>query len=208
MRAKLTWRGRFASVVSNAYNFYSSEDEVFEINPDSVSTLTGADFDLLFIPDDLEHYTWQKQEIFKGRNSFWLPGSLGTTKWWGWGFHNSLLGTADKANTLSLDELRKDPVFRHSPDLMYIYVDTFGTKEVNQMLAMGLPAMSPSAGLTNLPCFEGQPSRNINISALKANDWPRSHETYLTRWLHSDCKDVSYLYTYKLFNELVTRGGL
>jgi hypothetical protein len=209
MRAKLTWCGRFASVVPFAYNFYSSEDEVFETHPDSVSTLTGVDFDWLFIPDDLERYTWQKQEVFKGRNSFWLPGSLGTTTWWGWGFHN-FWTTSGQANGLSTDELKKwpRPVFRHNPD-MYVYEDELGTNEVNQMLAMGLPAMSPSAGqTTNLNVFATQGLGRRDISTLKANGWPRNHETYLTRWLHSDCKDVSYLYTYNLFNELVKKGGL
>jgi hypothetical protein len=27
-------------------------------------------------------------------------------------------------------------------------------------------------------------------------------------WLHSDLKNMAYLYTYELFNELVTQGGL
>jgi hypothetical protein len=118
-RAELTWKGRFENVVSVAYNFYSSEDEVFEIHPDSVSTLTGVDFDLLFIPDDLEHYTWQKQEVFKGRDSSWLPGSLGSTKWWGWGFEKNWLGQAvpaEDANGLSTNDLKNSPVFRHNPD--------------------------------------------------------------------------------------------
>ena len=212
-RAKLTWRGRFASVVPFAYNFYSSEDEVFEIHPDSVNVLTGVDFDWLFIPDDTEHYSWQKQEVLKGRDFPGLPSPIGSTKWWGWGFHHNLLGlkaySAGKANALDDSARQKDPVFGHYPD-RYINVGTLDTNAANEMLAMGLPAMSPSAGQTNVARFNpvGQPPRNINISTLKANGWPRDHETYHTRWLHSDCKDVSYLYTFKLFNELVTEGAL
>jgi hypothetical protein len=210
-RSQLTWRGRFASVVSNAYNFYSSEDEVFEMHPDSVSTLTGVDFDHLFIPDDLEHYTWQKQEVFKGRDSSWLPGSLGSTKWWGWGFEKNWLGQTvsdEAANVLTENQLRDEPVFRQNPEF-YFRVDNLTDEAVNQMLAMGLPALSPAAGqATNLNVFATQGLGRRDISILKANGWPRNHETYLTRWLHSDCKDVSYFYTYNLFNELVKKGGL
>ncbi|MFA7256541.1 MAG: choice-of-anchor Q domain-containing protein, partial [Kiritimatiellales bacterium] len=209
LRAALTWQNRFAAVVSVAYNFYNSEDEVFEIHPDSVSTLTGVDFDYLFIPDDFEHYTWQKQEVFKGRDSSWLPGSLGSTKWWGWGFEKNWLGqtvSPEEANGLSTNELKNSPVFRHSPD-WYIHVDNLTTDAVNEMLAMGLPAMSPSAGQVSVVSIQNNGGGNFDISTLK-NGWPRNHETYLARWLHSDCRDVAYLYTYRLFDELVTEGVL
>jgi hypothetical protein len=208
-RAELTWQNRFSSVVPQAYNFYSSEDEVFEINPLSVGMLTGVEFDLNIWQfsvaiHGLSRYVWQKQEVFKGRDSSWLPGSLGSTKWWGWGFH-SLLESTGHANGLSTNELRKSPVFRHNPDF-YFRVDNLNTEAVNEMLAMGLPAMSPSVGLTNIAAI--LPAKNINISTLKENGWPRNEQPYLQRWLHSDCKDVAYLYTYRLFEELTAKGGL
>jgi len=216
-RTQLTWRGRFAAVVSNAYNFYSSEDEVFEINPQSVNIMSGVDFDLHIWPfsseiNGLSRYAWQKQEVLKGRDSSWLPGSLGSTKWWGWGFHHNLLGlkaySAEEANGLSTNELRESPVFRHNPD--WYSEDNLTINEVNQMLALGLPAMSSSVGQANVARFnpEGQPPRNINISTLKANGWPRNHPVYGYRWLHSDCKDIACLYTYKLFDKLTTEGDL
>jgi hypothetical protein len=216
-RAKLTWRGRFASVVPFAYNFYSSEDEVFEINPLSVNMMSGVEFDLnIWLPSSeihgLPRYTWQKQEVFKGRDSSWLPGSLGSTKWWGWGFEKNWLEQtvpAENANVLTENQLRDEPVFRQNPEF-YFRVDNLTDEAVNQMLAMGLPALSPSAGQTNVARFNpvGQPPRNIDISTLKANEWPRNHPVYKNRWLHSDCKDVSYLYTYNLFNELTAKGDL
>ncbi|NOU36519.1 MAG: hypothetical protein HOO88_07095 [Kiritimatiellaceae bacterium] len=213
-RAKLTWRGRFAAVVPFAYNFYSSEDEVFEINQASVNMMTGVEFDFdIWLPSSeihgLERYTWQKQEVFKGRDFPGLPSPIGSTKWWGWGFHHNLLGlkaySAEEANVLDASARQKDPAFGHYPD-RYIHVGTLGTNEVNQMLAMGISAMSPSVGLTNIEAII--PAKNINISTLKANGWPRNHPVYKKRWLHSDCKDVAYLYTYELFNELTLEGGL
>jgi|GEM_PF-1697444 len=212
MRAKLTWRGRFSSVVSNAYNFYNSDDEVFEINPLSVSMMTGVEFDFnIWLPSSkihgLDRHAWQKQEVFKGRD-YLGPSPIGSTDWWGWGFHDSLLGSAGQANGLSTNELREDPVFGHHPD--WYNADNLTTNQVNHMLAMGLPAMSSSAGQTNVARFNpaGQPPRNINISTLKVNGWPRNEAPYLQRWLHSDCKDVAFVYTYGLFDELATRGDL
>jgi len=76
------------------------------------------------------------------------------------------------------------------------------------MLAMGIPAMSPSSGQTPVSPIQNNGGGNFDISAWKGSDWPRNHETYLIRWLHSDCRDVAYLYTYKLFDELVTEGVL
>jgi hypothetical protein len=216
-RTQLTWRGRFASVVSNAYNFYSSEDEVFEINPQSVNIMSGVDFDLNIWPFSsevygLSRYAWQKQEVLKGRDSSWLPGSLGSTKWWGWGFHHNLLGlkaySAEEANGLSTNELIESPVFRHHPD--WYNEDNLTINEVNQMLALGLPAMSSSAGQSYINPIQQNGGGNFNMSTLKdsANGWPRNEQPYLQRWLHSDCKDVAYLYTHSLFEELTAKGGL
>ena len=152
--------------------------------------------------------------MFKGRDFPGLPSPIGSTRWWGWGFHRGMMllwkaYSAEEANALDAPARRKDPVFCHNPDF-YFRVDNLDTIAVNEILAMGIPAMSPSAGQTNVARFNpvGQPPRNINISTLKENGWPRDHETYHTRWLHSDCKNVGYLYTFKLFDELVTEGAL
>ncbi|MBC8462221.1 MAG: hypothetical protein H8D67_29990 [Deltaproteobacteria bacterium] len=213
MREKLTWKNRFASVVPLVYNFYSSEDEVFEINLLSVGPLTGVEFDLNIWPFNvdihgLSRYSWQKQEVLKGRDSSWLLGSLGSTKWWGWGFEKNWLGQeipSTIANNLTEDQLCVNPVFRHNVD-SFIYTDDFPVDDLNKMLAMGLPAMSPSVGQTNIATI--LPAKNINISALKENEWPRNEQPYLQRWLHSDCKDVAYLYTHRLFEELTAKGVL
>jgi hypothetical protein len=215
LRAELTWQNRFSSVVPLAYNFYSSEDEVFEINPLSVGMLTGVEFDLNIWPvsvkiHGLERHTWQKQEVFKGRDSSLLPGSLGSTKWWGWGFHRNWLGqvsTAEEANALTSDGLRGKPVFRNNPDF-YFRVNNLTINAVNEMLAMGLPAMSPATGSTSPNVFLEHGLGHQDINALKDNGWPRSEAPYLQRWLHSDCKDVAFFYTYRLFQKLAAEGDL
>lgn len=42
----------------------------------------------------------------------------------------------------------------------------------------------------------------------KPNGWPRNHETWKTRWLHNDIKDMAFLYTYNVFRKIVNDGGL
>ena len=219
LRAKLTWQNRFSSVVQKAYNFYNSEDEVLEINPLSVGPMTGAEFDVgIWSPhmkiNGLERYAWHKQEVLKGRMPLAVPLQtsllFGYTKWWGWGFHWGIWPPGqtyleNDANVRSPDELRKDPVFRHYPD-MYVEVDTLTTDAVNEMLAMGLPAMSSPAG--HVKVNEIPDARNINISTLKENGWPRDHPIYGNKWLHSDCKDIAYLYIYELFDKLTAEGAL
>ena len=85
-------------------------------------------------------------------------------------------------------------------------VNNLTDEAVNEMLAMGLPAMSPSAGQTNIATI--LPAKNINISTLDVNGWPRNEQPYLQRWLHNDCRSMAYLYTFKLFEELITKGEL
>ena len=75
-----------------------------------------------------------------------------------------------------------------------------------EMLAKGIPALSFSAGATNL--FSLPASRNYNMASDKSASWPRNHETYATRWLHSDIKDLAYIYVFTSFNRIVEKGVL
>ncbi len=83
-RADLTWRHRFADIQdkTDAFNFYSSTEEVLRIDTNFVSFISGAS----------TKYVWQIQEHFKGRlNGSFITGiydSLGgaASEYCGWGF--------------------------------------------------------------------------------------------------------------------------
>ena len=77
----------------------------------------------------------------------------------------------------------------------------------NNIMARGVPALSYAAGLNaiNIPGFYNY---NMDETVHKPNGWGRSGGTYGTRWLHSDLKNMAYLYTFELFNELVSQGDL
>ena len=200
-RAKLTWRNRFPSVVSVAYNFYSLGDEIFEVYAGTPTAFAGG-----IIPFHLERYAWQKQEVFKGRVV------LGGTSWAGWGFAGHLEDhiwvpeyTMAQANAATDDNLRTNAVFRHYPTAMF--AENITSSVVNDIIAQGVSALSYAAGGNPINIL-GLYNYNLDGIANKPNGWGRRGGAYGTRWLHSDLKDMAYLYTFKLFDELVTQGDL
>ena len=206
-RSKLTWRGRFLSVVPVAVNFYSSGDEVLELYADahnpawyngvSSSGNWGA------------RYSWHKQEIWKGRKS--LLGFMGTTDWSGWGFKENALGikiwSADEANSVTdLSVFATNTVFNPYPASI---TNSAATRlETDFHLAQGIPALSLPTGRTDLT-ESGITSFDMNSSQFMGNAWPRQTDGALGgRFLHSDVKDVAYFYTHRVFKKIVEVGGL
>lgn len=200
-RKNLTWKNRFPRVISVAYNFYSSSDEIFETHRDPI-LFSGN-------PWHLERYAWQKQELFKGRS---LPGG---TDWAGWGFaghweshFDSYTWVSDysieEANSATPDSLRINPVFLHKPATLFGSEIT--TTEVNNIIAQGVPALSCAAGVNEMSPFG--PSRNYNMDDYKLNGWGRNGFSYGDRWLHSDLKSMAYFYTYDLYDQVVLQGDL
>ncbi|MFO7871008.1 MAG: hypothetical protein R6V03_06200, partial [Kiritimatiellia bacterium] len=142
--------------------------------------------------------------VLKGR------GVLGGTTWAGWGFQRDLLGFViyppAQANAATDEELREYPVFLRNPGDMLssnIVPDT-----VNEILARGIPAMSPAAGVNKMATIPVEKNADLDSKDYKPNGWPRNHETYVDRWLHSDVKNMAYLYTYKVFKEIAEKGEL
>jgi hypothetical protein len=88
-----------------------------------------------------------------------------------------------------------------------MFASNITVKVRNDIIAQGIPALSYATGVKaiNLQNFY---NFNMDDTVHKPNGWGRSGGTYGTRWLHSDLKNMAYLYTYELFNELVSQGGL
>lgn len=80
-------------------------------------------------------------------------------------------------------------------------------------LAQGIPALTPPTGFCMIPnVLDENANIDMNDSTseygiLRPNQWPAGRP-YLNRWCHSDMKDIAYFYVYKLYEQLVTRGGL
>ena len=205
----LTWRNRFANVRNRTtvFNYFDSEDEVFELLPGTPDALDG---------NNLNHHAWQKQELYKGRmGTDPLAGWAGTMET-GWGFSTFglfdsvprlLPYTAHQANTASLDRLREDPVHLHYTSFM-VFTNDFTGIGIDSYLSRGVPALSPAVGNTSVAVF-GEESNNFDL-AEKKQEWPqnRPNNKYEDRWQHSDIHNVAYRYTHKAFKDIVDKGGL
>jgi hypothetical protein len=197
-RSKLTWKNRFPNAFTVAYNFYSSGDEVFEVQNSTPSPFSGGLF-------HLERHAWQKQEMFKGRDG------LGGTDWAGWGFAGHWEDdvwvrniTMEQANTANDENLRTNAVFWHNPTTMFS--SNITSRVANDIIAMGVPALSYAAGVHEIP-MPGL-DKNYDNNLHKPNGWGRNEAPYFDRWLHSDLKDMAFPYTHDLFDQFTKQGAL
>ena len=203
-RRYLSWRGRFSKVLPVAINFYSTGDEVLELLPDNdVGILSG-------ITDSFAHHAWHKQELFKGRG---FGVGLGATDWSGWDIEENWFGvnkiSVEQALSMSDADFKTNTVF-------YCYPSSMNATNIphfvrNAHLALGIPALTPAAGITDMSqvLYEGD-SFNLDIAAEEIdfpNGWP-TKSTYPNRWQHSDVKDISYFFNHKFFDKVIEKGEL
>ena len=227
-RGSLTWRGRFSNVPAVAYNFYSSGDEVFEVfeltTPDPTE---GYMYGSPNVSQTVGRYSWQKQELFKGRTASGdiLTSWLTSSDQAGWGFRGSWITvggplpggstsvwaptySAAVANGLSLSNLLNTTVFHPNPPELFQPSMSASTRA--SLLAYAIPALSQAAGTQPLPL--DPVSRNVDMNDISANGWWRTgqgeKEELDDRWLHSDLKETPFLHVHPLFERLVTTGEL
>ncbi|MDD2230689.1 MAG: hypothetical protein PHY48_14985 [Candidatus Cloacimonetes bacterium] len=53
--------------------------------------------------------------------------------------------------------------------------------------------------------------RNINMNTFdRPNDWPRpaSDVPYKQHWKHGDWKAAAFFYNFKVYEDIITKGGL
>ncbi len=200
-----------------AVNFYSSKDHVLELFPTNVIGVADGyeNWDQM-----LERYSWQKQELWKGRKG--ILARMGTTDWSGWGVRKDWLGNAivDPSNALHMAEsvLKTNTVFKMQP--LSMNTNSIPRIVLDAHLAQGIPARTPATGLINI-CNEQMLGENFNLNSTddeegipRPNGWPTRTlgwlftTTWTDEWLHSDMKDVSYFYTYKFYEKVKQTGGL
>jgi hypothetical protein len=215
-RSNLTWRARFDPAVNNAFNFYSSEDQVFEIYDDVLYMTTGLQLVWGWpIVQGEDRYAWHKQELFKGTKG--LIG-LGATDQAGWGFRTKWVDddegqswlenwyAPEDIDNVTDQQLRDMPAFRPNP--AYMFGPEISTEQQNSLLAKAIPALSHATGRNLINTFELYGNRNFDMSQLYKNGWPRNHPIYGQQWLHNDIREMAYLHVFKVFDVMVNEGGL
>lgn len=197
-RKFLGWPGRFSAVAQYAFNFYSTGDEVLELaNNNNIHSWTG-------ISDSLGHYSWHKQELFKGR------GGLGGTDWSGWNIEENIFGvnkiSVAEAQAMTEADFKTNTVFYCYPSSMN--QPTIPLLVRGAHLAQGIPALTPAAGRV---AFGGEPmeqkSFDCHVQIDRPNSWPERSD-YQGQWCHSDLKDVAYFYVFKFYDKAIEKGSL
>ena len=224
-RGGLTWRGRFSNVANVAYNFYSSGDEVFEMfeeyTPFPITGYTTGPN----VSQSVGRYSWQKQELFKGRTASddivtaWLTSSDQA----GWGFRGAVIPvivapesvdlqwvndyTPGQANALTENEIRTNCVFHPNPP--ELFQSSMSTSTRTSLLAYAIPALSQAAGSRTIKPNE---MMNVDMNTIGANGWWRTghgqNEELDNRWLHSDLKEAAFLHVHPLFRHMINMGDL
>ena len=217
-RRKLTWKGRFSSVVQYAVNFYSSKDHVLELFPTNVIGLTDGYENW---EQKYERYSWHSQELWKGRKKG--LALMGTTDWSGWGFREDFWGDSlippTNAWLMSEAELKTNTVFRLQPESMNTNV--ISRLVLDMHLTQGIPARTPATGFVawgdddmSDSMFDLNNPNTQTRGIARPNGWPiRTFgwlitTTWETEWLHSDMKDVSYFFNHKFFEKVIEEGNL
>lgn len=223
-RGRMRWRGVFETALANVgevYNFYSTGDEVLEADdavPGVMSNALYVQWPLTFswhrpimqigqfeFLTTFERNAWQKQEVMKGVNPY-----LATLEG-GWGFHtwmapnefNELVPTvftaADAAAKVADGSIVTNSIFDRSVSAMFR--PSSATNEIYSVMAYNVPAVSFATGSVATFADEDM-SFDLN-NTLFRNGWGRNSVAYAQRWLHSDMKDMAYLFVFPLYQRLV-----
>lgn len=67
-----------------------------------------------------------------------------------------------------------------------------------KMLGDAIPAESFAAGANETDGV----FQNYNMQSETPNGWPRKNDTEEPQWHHSDIKNISFYFTYKLFEKM------
>ena len=189
----------------------------------------------------VDYGVWKTQELLKGVGWTRSLGALPMERsQGGWGFNSAWRGrfvprgpdrmlggrfellSPTVAARITDAQLRVHPFFRPF-DLRWLHVPSISPTSPlleaprvrYDLLARGLPALSPAAGAIAFPFLGGRGTvTNYDLESQGrpwSGNWPtEGHQSPLTqgRWLHSDFKNVALPYAYPLFLTMINRGEL
>ncbi len=217
-RGTLTWRSRFGGLPSTVkyYNFYSSGEEVLAVHSGIPSLEQAA--------EGPGRYTWALQEKLKGL----MPiGYVLSSRYGGWGFNwadyseiidpgsefsEETIWPPDKTNAITEAELKTTPFFKGGSEFEDLFsLQGPGNAKVeekrNKWLVEAFPALTEAAGGPEGDILETEEfvdsGNAIDMQTEYTNGWPQERiDNEEEGWRHSDLKNVSYLYLYKIFDKM------
>ena len=188
-RCALTWRGRYANL-ANAVNCHSPTEDVLA----NVTSGLGS--------------AWSAQELLKGTGTLsFMPRVASEAGWWFNQQHTVPLSKDELLKTaFTPDEMKTSPPFSPFADRWLHTTNAVTESQVAdvlpRILADGIPATTFAAGANEI----GGVKANVNYHSLMTHKdvWPNEKMKGDTRlWEHSDIKNLSYYYAYKLFELIV-----
>ena len=239
-RQGYAWPNCFSRIrhLRDTVNCFSAGEDVTNCPPAMTSASVLA---TLWAGRAVDYGVWKTQELLKGVG--WTR-SLGAAAMarsqGGWGFNTAWRGrfipsgpdrtlgghyellSPEVAARITDAQLLTHPFFRpfehrwlHMPIISASSPLIESPRVRYDLLARGLPALSPAAGSTPFPAIGGASSvTNFDLEIQGrpvGGEWPvEGHRSALTkeRWLHSDFKNVALPCVYPLFVNMINRGGL
>ena len=229
-RSTLFWNNRLANLLNvTVYNFYSSGEEVLRTTtndpPSSVLSMVAAQAaNNLWNGIPFGTYTWYWQEKGKGTSSQdWFLGSSHG----GWLIGNTYEYMAPaSANVLPTSQLKTNSFCNFASSILEVNPPSgdvallnstsgsaYAAANRNRILSDAIPAMSLVAGANPIPSLSPPRSlteHNFNMNTIQfQNGWSQARTgNEVGLWHHSDFVQMTYTFTYKLFNQFVTTGNL
>ena len=224
-RSELTWENRFKTVALSlkVHNFFSPGDDVVANMPGTVTASVLVNL-LAGNGINVNQGAWKAQELTKGLPPTQSIGSIAQSRLQaGWSFNPAWTNVANPA-TISASALPTEPFFGRFLDSEIMSTNAAaasvraGTRLAQyDVLARGVPAKSYAVAPNAVPAFDlnNDNDRNYNMEGMKTfsmlADWPsegHSQSYQYGKWLHSDFKNVSLVFVYKMFDEMIYQGGL
>ena len=211
-RGGLRWIGAFSGVTEiEAHNFYSPGEEVLAkfVGMDSASVLELLT--TIGIGDAFDgHGAWKAQELVKGKNGFESLASFVMER--------SQAGWRLNGDYTAGDDIKQIPRFHPflETDLHDADPATASTKADQSdpnvrfdLLARGLPSLSYAAAVDQIDNTSIQ-NFNMETSGRVPGQWPTEQHSgdAAGNWLHSDFRNVALPYTYPMYLEMISLGGL
>ena len=220
-RSTLTWRDRFKGLPQTIsyYNFYSSGEDILAEHEGVPSFLSAT--------GEGGRTIWAQQEKLKGS----MPlGYLLSSSYGGWGFNrddylekfydeNGFTGyrvwLSGKANSIAENDLKTVPFFDGGSAFGSLFSSIGPGNSVvrnnrDKWLAEAFPSLTGAAGGPEGVRLNTtfNPDNVIDMESKISNGWPRERiDQEIEGWRHSDLKNVSYTYIYKIFDNMVNVTG-